>query len=291
MAKLENALGYIILEDYDENVDHSIKNLQVVKEPDLYYLVFDTILQSTDCINRNKRFYKKNYLINSLKNSMYAKQINLGPTGSWYGELDHPDSEDIRRISVIRESESSHKIIKWWDEGNLIMGTIMTLDDGKNGTQFRNHILQGGSPAFSLRALSGVHYKGNIAYVDSNITVITYDAVPVPSHEEARGIENTIKKYCNNKLIESTSLYGNNKKKSIIPIAESDIKNLILSKSNSAKIICESFDINPDEILLSINNNDPILKESVSIKTKKDTFVVPVEHKIAQEILNFYQNL
>ena len=65
--------------------------------------------------------------------------------------------------------------MKWWRDGNLIRGTIETLDDGSYGTALTKNVLQGENPSFSLRALAVLEKKGNVTFVNKPPRVITYD--------------------------------------------------------------------------------------------------------------------
>ena len=48
--------GFILMEN--DTTFQEVKNLDVVKQDHLFFVRFDTILQSLDCINRNRRYYR-----------------------------------------------------------------------------------------------------------------------------------------------------------------------------------------------------------------------------------------
>jgi len=45
----------------------------------------------------------------------------------WYGELDHPNTEDSDRIYTVSLKEASHTIIDYKIDGDKVIGTIETL--------------------------------------------------------------------------------------------------------------------------------------------------------------------
>ena len=78
----EMPFGYIVLEKNDHPTE--VSNIQVVDRPHLFYVRFDTILQSLDCRNRNGRQYSGDALVKGLS----TEEINeLMRNNKWKGEI------------------------------------------------------------------------------------------------------------------------------------------------------------------------------------------------------------
>ena len=159
------------------------KIIETVNEPNMFYVRFRTCLQSFDCFNRNKR----NYNLRPMMEAVKADHIQeLLYKGTWCGENGHPDSTDIKRILSIDMTKICHRIIDLEFQGNLLYGTIETLNDDAWGKQFTKHILQGLHPSFSLRALAAITKLGDgRGIIKTKPHIVTYDRVILPSHREA----------------------------------------------------------------------------------------------------------
>ena len=77
----EQPFGYIILEGESEFKE--VTNLQTFDKPHLFYIRFDTILQSLDCRNRNGRNYNGDALVQGLSTPEIAELI---ANNKWKGE-------------------------------------------------------------------------------------------------------------------------------------------------------------------------------------------------------------
>lgn len=268
----QKPFGYIILEN--DNSVAETTNVEVIEKPQLFYVRFNTVLQSLDCNNRNKRNYNGNALVEGLS----TPEINeLIANKKWKGECDHPITKDIQRIATVLSTKSSHYITKWWRDGNLIKGTIESISDGEGlyGTALARRVLQNENPSFSLRALAMLEKSGNITYVNKPPRVITYDEVNLPSHKEAYAEPKK------QKVIDDGQkqfVYENG----AIAIDAGDIKDMLVTKSDNLKIVCESFDIDPMSI--GITNNGDML----TIKNGSDRIVFTPEKKLARDISNYF---
>lgn len=274
----ETPFGYIILEG--ENDIKEVRNLEVIDKPHLFYVRFDTVLQSLDCKNRNGRQYNGDAMVKALSNNKIAELI---ANNKWKGERDHPITKDIQRIATISSKCESHRIVKWWRDGNLIKGTIETLDDGDGcyGTQLTKNILQGENPSFSLRALAMLDRQGTVVMVNKPPRVITYDEVNLPSHEEAYALPKKTKVISDgsSEITYESCGYQNG----ALAIQPNDIKDMITHKSDNLKIVCESFDIDPAS--LEVCNQG----RSLSLKRGGEKFIFALEHNIAREINEYYR--
>lgn len=187
-------------------------------------------------------------------------------------------SKDINRIASVLSKYESHRITKWWREGNLIKGTIETLDDGQFGTALTKNIIQGEVPSFSLRALAMLEKRGNTTFVNKPPRVVTYDEVNLPSHPEAYAV------------IGSDKLMMTDGKRTIacengaIPITPNDIKEMVQNKSDNLKIVCESFDLDPASVQV-VNGG-----KQLSVKRSGETFVFALESTLSRDISNFWSS-
>lgn len=268
----EKPFGYIILEN--DNSVAETTNVEVIEKPQLFYVRFNTVLQSLDCNNRNKRNYNGNALVEGLS----TPEINeLIANKKWKGECDHPITKDIQRIATVLSTKCSHYITKWWRDGNLIKGTIESIADGEGlyGTALARRVLQNENPSFSLRALAMLEKSGNITYVNKPPRVITYDEVNLPSHKEAYAEPKKQKVLDDG---EKQFVYENG----AIAIDAGDIKDMLVTKSDNLKIVCESFDIDPMSI--GITNDGDML----TIKNGSDKIIFTPEKKLAREISNYF---
>ena len=121
--------------------------------------------------NRNNRIYtEQNYLywVDKLQDQIKA--------GKLFGELEHPDSDNINNNNV------SHKIEALWYEPKThrVMITLLLLDTEK-GKIAQSIIRAGGAISVSSRANGSVNQAG-IATIDD---LITYDIVGTPGFAES----------------------------------------------------------------------------------------------------------
>lgn len=268
----QKPFGYIILEN--DNSVAETTNVEVIEKPQLFYVRFNTVLQSLDCNNRNKRNYNGNALVEGLS----TPEINeLIANKKWKGECDHPITKDIQRIATVLSTKCSHYITKWWRDGNLIKGTIESIADGEGlyGTALARRVLQNENPSFSLRALAMLEKSGNITYVNKPPRVITYDEVNLPSHKESYAEPKKQKVLDDG---QKQFVYENG----AIAIDAGDIKDMLVTKSDNLKIVCESFDIDPMSIGITDNG------DMLTVKNGGDRIVFTPEKKLAKEISNYF---
>lgn len=262
---MSDVIGYILLENDDPN--RGISNMEVIDKPHLFFIRFNTVLQSLDVKNRNMRVYKKS----AIEKGLQAPEITeLIERGKWLGEAGHPITKDIQRIATVDQKCTSHRITKWWLEGNLVMGTVETLDDGLYGTKLAKSILQGVTPSFSLRALAMLEKNKTTSYVNKPPRIITYDEVVLPSHKEAYAVDGSY-----NNVAKVTN--------GAIAIEATDLKEYLASRSENLKIVCESFDIDPMSVQI-------LNKNQLSLKKEGKTFVFALESKLSCQIADMWSS-
>lgn len=272
-----DVLGYIILEN--DTTQREIRNLEKVDlGGNLFFLRFTTVLQSLNCVNRNRRNYNKDAMIKALN----AEEISeLIANNKWHCETGHPITDNINRIATIDGTKTCCMIKKWWIEGDLIMGEVETLADGMLGTALAGKMLQGMNPSFSLRALARLEKKGNVSYVNAPPRIITYDEVYLPSHKEAYG-KPGIKKVEKSIYTGKEVCYENG----AIAITATDVKENIIKKSDNLNIICESFDIEPQSLGISRDGSMVHMKSN-----NGDTFVFALESSLAMKTMQYMSGM
>lgn len=273
----QDVFGYILMEG---NMDDSnkVSNIEVIKDQHLFYVRFDTVLQSFNRPNRNRRWYALDAVREGLDGS--DKIQELIANGKWMGEAGHPITDDIRRVSIIDPTMTCHKMVKYWFDGELLKATIETLDDGMLGTKLTKSIVQGMNPSFSLRALAKLEKEKNISYVRQTPHVVTYDEVILPSHKEAYGMKDTQKRVSTSFNSKQEIIYENG----CVPILTKTVADFVKSKSDNLKIICESFDVLPENLSLTNNGNALSMKQT----STGQTYVFTLEQTVAKEIRNFW---
>ena len=267
--------GYILMEN-DDSIQE-VSNIDVVKSDHLFFVRFDTVLQSLDCLNRNRRWYKGDAIYESITT---PEVMELIANNKLQSEAGHPVDGTPARIATIDPKYTCNIIKKMWRDGGLIRGSIETLDDGMYGTKLTKGILQGVNPSYSYRGFAVIDKKGNISYVNTAPRFITYDEVHLPSHKEAYAEKNKTKVMMTydgeETTMESTAL-----KDASRPILGSEIQEMLLRDSDNVKVVCESFDLDPSTLQVYGNH-------SLSIKSGSDTFVFQSERNVAQRYADLW---
>lgn len=270
-------IGFAIMEN--DNTFKEVNNLSIHHDNGLNYAVFDTVLQSLDCENRNHRSYGKDGMIRSLSHPNITELIR---NKKWKGEAGHPIDGTVKRIATVDPKCTSHYITKWWNDKDLIRGTIETIDDGLYGTKLYRSILQGENPSFSFRGFAEMVKKGKTQCVINTPTAVTYDEVNLPSHREA---------YADNRK-EFVSQTMDGKKTSYVRegmdaskiIRMEDVIEMAQRKSDNLKVVCECFDIDPASIYTADAN-------TVTMKKGNTTYICNLESLLSREIAGFMGRL
>ena len=272
MEKLET-IAMLVMESVGEPM--KVTNLERVKENGLFYLRFNTILQSLNTLNRNQRIYTNG----CIEPALQAPHIQeLMAKNTWFGEAGHPMSEQTARILTIDPKLISHKITQTNVRGDIVNGTIETLDDDSYGSQMTKLILQGMEPAFSLRAMASLmKRKDGVSVANGRAHIVTYDWVVLPSHREAyRDTSSPIKQVTKN-IMDA----GNCVTESAIALTESAIRDFISLESVNVNLISNFYEVAKESMQLTQDMNHVILKEN------SNTYMVKIEDKIKHEVRNF----
>ena len=266
------------------------KIIETVNEPNMFYVRFRTCLQSFDCFNRNKR----NYNLRPMMEAVKADHIQeLLYKGTWCGENGHPDSTDIKRILSIDMTKICHRIIDLEFQGNLLYGTIETLNDDAWGKQFTKHILQGLHPSFSLRALAAITKLGDgRGIIKTNPHIVTYDRVILPSHREAY-MDNSKPITLVQSATESATIQesyipeGNTFDDTVHEVNESTIASVldyVKEESSTFKELATFFDANYDSVSL-------VDESKVCINDGDRKIIVCLEDYIRHDIASYMSDI
>ena len=287
----EEVKGFIVMEATLE--PEKPKILNYVNEPNMFYVTFETCLQSFDVLNRNKR----NYMLRPMMEAMRADHLlELMAQGTWCGENGHPDSNDIKRILSIDMTKICHRINTVDFRGNLLYGQIQTLNDDMWGKQFTMHVLQGLTPSFSLRALAAItKMRDGTGVIKTKPHIVTYDRVILPSHKEAymnkevpvtltqtatenmQVTEESFLPADGNSFADSTSVIESSKIPEALDFIKEDSKNV--------KELANWFNANMDSVKL-VNEN------TVSIETEDgDKMIVYLEDYIRHDIDSIFTKI
>lgn len=153
-----------------ETIMHKPDNVEETKNT----VKFKTILQSLNKPGENKRIYPITLIENALK-----EQNNKIKNKMWYGELDHPNSNDEERIYSVSLKEASHVIAEYTINDDIVYGKLETLPT-PNGMIVKSLILNENTLGVSLRQLGSIKEQ-NSYYLVEDIDLVTYDIVSDPS--------------------------------------------------------------------------------------------------------------
>ena len=242
-----------------------------------------TTLQSFDVENWNKRIYSGDLVMDSIDNDgMIQNDIKRG---QWIGEFGHPLDTSPKRQMIMFPQTSSHRILNYWREGNLLKATVQTLPYGY-GLAMAENALNGVPWAFSLRSLGSVDLQTR--RVKSPLKVITYDNVYRPSHIEAYGndIINESAGLCFNEY----DLYDIMDECSMIEklpdsFVLSEVTNYVKDRSENLKIIADMFNLDKFECTLNESGT------RMNVKSDNTTFNIPIETAIRMQYSNILNSI
>ena len=278
--KKDNVFAYVLMEEMSEPVQ--IRNLKECSKNGLLYLIFDTVLQSFDVKNRNKRTYIGDAVMESLAAPHIQELIKKGSFVSEYG---HPLVKDMSRVTQIDPARVCGRVNSYYRTGNLLKGEFETFDDGGLGTMLTRRILQGLEPAHSLRAVAKLSKDRNgNDIMNSRAHIIAYDTVILPSHVEAYRDESKDIRVVNQPIIATESTeFGSNEEYAFV-VNESMLTDFVMEESKNVKLIKNICEVIPETIKLTPDLKHIILKEGT------ETYYVDTEDKIKHDIRNFLSN-
>ena len=252
-------------------------------------------LQSGNERNRNGRFYRTEDLAREIA---APRQQELLSSGNMLGEAGHPLSKELIRQQTIDPKLTCVRYLKFWMEGNDVMGTFQGTNN-ELGDTFDKDLRAGVKPAFSLRALGTLRASREGTVVE-NLKIITYDYVIYPSHpgaytegivSESSGLINVpessfdLSKYPN---MDATKSYINSfTNEDVVKAMETQAHNesaieYIKDKSFNYHMLKECFDMTKIDSVDIISPTKLALTEAGS-----GTIVMNIEDYIAKELQNY----
>ena len=278
--KKDNVFAYVLMEEMSEPVQ--IRNLKECSKNGLLYLIFDTVLQSFDVKNRNKRTYIGDAVMESLAAPHIQELIKKGSFVSEYG---HPLVKDMSRVTQIDPARVCGRVNSYYRTGNLLKGEFETFDDGGLGTMLTRRILQGLEPAHSLRAVAKLSKdKNGNDIMNSRAHIIAYDTVILPSHVEAYRDESKDIRVVNQPIVATESTEFGSHEEYAFVVNESMLTDFVMEESKNVKLIKNICEVIPETIKLTPDLKHIILKEGT------ETYYVDTEDKIKHDIRNFLSN-
>ena len=278
--KKDNVFAYVLMEEMSEPVQ--IRNLKECSKNGLLYLIFDTILQSFEVKNRNKRTYIGDAVMESLAAPHVQELIKKGSFVSEYG---HPLVKDMSRVTQIDPARVCGRVNSYYRTGNLLKGEFETFDDGGLGTMLTRRILQGLEPAHSLRAVAKLSKDRNgNDIMNSRAHIIAYDTVILPSHVEAYRDESKDIRVVNQPIVATESAEFGSHEEYAFVVNESMLTDFVMEESKNVKLIKNICEVIPETIKLTPDLKHIILKEGT------ETYYVDTEDKIKNDIRNFLSN-
>ena len=282
-------IGYIICESgIVENVkteiirEDSVDTVSAEGEPiKKRRIVAQTILQTADVINRNRRIYPKAELFPQLESERIQQLL---AHKQMFGESGHPLDTALTRQQTIDPKLAAVSYSKFWTEGNYVWGEYKGANT-QYGEALDLDLREGAIPEFSLRALGSVESTPQGAMV-TNLKMITYDNVIFQSDYEA---------YTRKIVSENADLLlpkkdilredGNGNKDVFSPILKDDVKKFIIEEAANLKLIRESLDVFYDIIKLDEDGSHVIMQTKTG-----DILIVSLEQYIHNEIIDYAIN-
>lgn len=274
----EEVVAHVLMERTSDPMP--ISNLRDYTHNGLLYVKFDTVLQSFNVKNRNKRMYDGDAVMESLAAPHIQELIRKGSFVSEYG---HPFDKDLSRVTQIDPGRICGRVNSYYRQGNLLKGEFETFDDGAWGTVLTRRILQKMEPAHSLRAVGPLtKTRDGGLIMKSRAHIVAYDTVVLPSHVEAYRDETKDIQICKEStLIESANFTEENYEDYVFALNESMLTDFVKEESKNIKLVTNVCEVIPESIKLTPDLKNMVLKEGA------DTFYVKVEDKIKHDIRNF----
>ena len=264
------------------------KNIDVHKDKsiDLFYVTFDTNLQDFDVMNRNRRYYDADNIMDCIKSERIQSLLQ---TGGWYGEYSHPTSYyadkklSPERIQDVPPAERAFKIMNPKLYGNVLQARIQSAQ-GEVGEGFGKEVLAGWQAQFSARAIASMVMKNSKPYVFVK-KLITYDAPWFPSHSIAHQTSDakvTVKTFTESveTALEKASDMING-----VMIPLKDILRDIGKTDVTTQMILESFDLTENNLY-----GFDYAKEHVIIKDENNMIYADIDPSTVKRINEFYNS-
>ncbi len=284
MANPVNQIGFIICESDTTDELHPIKIIQeeTTEIPGDEYreshkarrLICEAVLQTAGIKNRNQRIYPAEELFPQLT---CERTQQLLAHKQLLGECGHPLSTELARQQTIDEKLSCVRYLKFWTEGDHVMGWCKGTNNDY-GETFDLDLREGCIPEFSLRALGSLEKTPQGAVV-KNLRLITYDKVIFQSDRDAfmRKIVNENAQIVDGKMPRIPS----EQKDVLVPFNNEAVRKYIMSESANLQMIKDSFDIFYESINILPSGQVQMVDKFGSV------MIVNLESYIQQEIMDY----
>lgn len=239
------------------------------------FIIFEATLQTYDCYNRMQRRYDANNVVSVINNDERIQRLKQ--QNKWRGELNHPNPaikgqqySDIR-MTIPDPLNTSHFINNDRLEGNRLRATITTHARTEAGLAATSEVVDHGAvPSFSVRLLGNMIPNAPRNAPNIRVSkVITFDMVDFPSHYEADADITPV-------VVES-AIIDPQAMGQIIFLKE--LAKYCVEKDDALKVVCESFQFSPEEIM-GIHKGDIIIEQADS------KIAIPLKGDIRKEALS-----
>lgn len=254
------------VEDYNGNFGYEEHQS---RDKNKFYITFDAVLQSFDVLNRNRRKYDAQNVIQAINESEYVQDMLKHNT--WLGEIDHPSTPiagqelSPQRMYYPNMEKTSHYIRRPKLVGNLLEAKIQTDSGTVHGMNMATKIVDGKiTPCFSARLMGSLQQRNGEPYVNVR-KLVTYDWVLFPSHKEAAA-------KLSQPVLESTQMAEFDINAKIIPFIE--LARQAANDSKETEVLCEAFGLNIDDVIgVTESGNSLIITED------QNTYIQPITDK------------
>lgn len=280
--KLSSDLGFMYLAEQVAPQDNTPKNVEVYDKHGIFYVEFDSCLQTFLDLNRNSRMYNGRNVMDNINTERIQALLS---DNAWFGEQNHPTPEfktlDLHpdRIQDIKMDNTSHKIMNPKLDGDMLTARIQTDAGCAAGINMARKIIQGLIPGFSCRAIARVENVNGKPMVSIR-KLITYDWVLYPSHKRAHqiGASKYVCKHVPEIVTESTA------RDVAIPLKE--LLEHAGTKNVNTQVIMESFNLDLGSCVgFSKGANHIIMKDDTN------TIYCNMDPKLKREVNSYLRNL
>jgi len=236
-------------------------------------VIIETILQTANEVNRNRRLYTREALDSGLNASYIQERLR---TFTWYGEMFHPVKPDAQRQMSYQDGKLSHIIEKYWWEGNILKGIVHSTFTAC-GDDFAGLVEQGCQVAFSMRGIGPIVEKmKDITKVCAPLHLFTYDTVVHPSHSTAY-MTKILSEAGSPEIIVETATGNSSIFEEISPLQNSKF---LTESSANFRLISENFELSEEIPTYFTKNRKYAVRESVN----GDKIYTRMEDKLSEEI-------
>lgn len=267
-------IGYVIL----EGAPLEIPEAKIISENEKR-VIGEGIIQTAEEENRNGRCYLHHDLLREIN---CARTKELLSTGNMCAENGHPMDTSMIRQQTVDPNNTVARFLKIWMDGNNVMAHFKGTNNDK-GEEFDQDLREGIKPSWSLRALGSLNNVRGRNIVE-NLRVITWDRVIYPSHPHAYTTKLVTESYMlggkkNNSQFERINMEG-----TLIPITNDSVISYIKSESANIKSLMSQIDFLYESASIVKGNQVRLIAKN------GDTFMVNLEHHIANELQNYCIN-